>query len=113
MRWSDETRGSAACICAEILDASRHVRLEGVLPTLSGARVSAGGGGEDLIDAVKKMRKREREVFLEDLLAATSPEYLRSICEARADEQAGRVRTHAEVFGGQQVHDSRPRSRGF
>ena len=55
---------------------------------------------EDLIDAVKKMKKREREAFLEDLLAATSPEYLKSICEARADEQAGRVKTHAEVFGG-------------
>ena len=43
---------------------------------------------------------REREAFWEDLLAATSPEYLKSICEARADEQAGRVKTHAEVFGG-------------
>ncbi len=52
------------------------------------------------MDAVKKMRKREREAFLEDLLAATSPEYLKSICEARADEQAGRVKTHAEVLGG-------------
>lgn len=26
--------------------------------------------------------------------------YLKSIQEARADEQAGRVKTHAEVFGG-------------
>ena len=68
---------------------------------VSGARVSAGGGeGEDLIDAVKKMRKREREAFLEDLPAAMSPDYLKSIQEARADEQAGRVKTHAKVFGG-------------
>ncbi len=52
------------------------------------------------MDAVKKMRKREREAFLEDLLAATSPDYLKSIQEARADEQAGRVKTHVEVFGG-------------
>ena len=51
------------------------------------------------MDAVKKMGKREREAFLEDLLAATSPEYLKSICEARADDQAGRVKTHVEVFG--------------
>ena len=55
---------------------------------------------EDIIDAVKKMRKREREVFLEDLLASTSPDYLKSIREARADSRAKRVKTHAEVFGG-------------
>jgi hypothetical protein len=55
---------------------------------------------EDIIDAVKKMRKREREAFLEDLLASTSPDYLKSIREARADYRAKRVKTHAEVFGG-------------
>jgi len=54
---------------------------------------------EDIIEAVKKMKKREREAFLEDLLAATSPEYLESIREARADYKAGRVQTHEEVFG--------------
>ena len=43
---------------------------------------------------------REREAFLEDLLAATLPGYLKSIREARADYKAGRVKTHAEVFGG-------------
>ena len=63
--------------------------------------MSAGGGGaKDLSDAVKKMRKREREAFLEDLPAATSPGYLKSIREARDDYKAGRVKTHAEVFGG-------------
>ena len=40
---------------------------------------------EDIIEAVKKMKKREREAFVEDLLAATSPDYLKSIREARAD----------------------------
>lgn len=53
----------------------------------------------DIITAVKKMKKAEREAFLEDLLAATSPEYLRSIKEARADYKAGRVYTQKEVFG--------------
>jgi len=38
---------------------------------------------EDIIEAVKKMKKRERNAFLEDLLAATSPEYVCSIREAR------------------------------
>jgi len=54
---------------------------------------------EEVIEAIKAMRKKEREAFLEDLLAATSPEYLKSIREARADYKAGRVKSHAEVFG--------------
>jgi hypothetical protein len=54
---------------------------------------------EEVIEAIKAMRKKEREAFLEDLLAAISPEYLKSIREARADYKAGRVKSHAEVFG--------------
>ena len=54
---------------------------------------------DDIIEAVKRMKKRERDAFLEDLLASTSPEYLKSIKEARADYKAGRVKTHEEVFG--------------
>jgi hypothetical protein len=53
----------------------------------------------EIIDAVKAMKKRERESFLEELLAATSPEYLESIKEARADYKAGRIKMHDEVFG--------------
>ncbi|MBU2623351.1 MAG: hypothetical protein KKD92_13625 [Proteobacteria bacterium] len=52
-----------------------------------------------LITALNKMPKKERDSFLEDLLAATSPEYLASIKEARADYKTGRVRSHQEVFG--------------
>jgi len=54
---------------------------------------------EEIIEAVKKMKKRERDSFLEDLLAVTSPEYLDSIKQARADYKAGRTATHAEAFG--------------
>ena len=54
---------------------------------------------EVIIAAIKQMTKKERDSFLEDLLASTSPEYLESIKEARADYKAGRVRTHQEVFG--------------
>jgi hypothetical protein len=53
---------------------------------------------EEIIEAVKEMKKKERETFLENLLAATSPEYLESIREARADYKAGRMKTHEEVF---------------
>jgi len=54
---------------------------------------------ETIIRAVKGMRKSIRRAFLEDLIAATSPEYLQSIREARRDYKAGRVKSHGEVFG--------------
>lgn len=53
------------------------------------------------------MEKRKREAFLEDLIAATSPEYLDSIREARADYKAKRVKMHEEVFGGRSRLDFR------
>lgn len=53
----------------------------------------------EIIGAIKAMKKRERELFLEELLAATSPEYLESIREARTEYKAGRTKTHDEVFG--------------
>ncbi|MFO0774720.1 MAG: hypothetical protein U0172_08660 [Nitrospiraceae bacterium] len=54
---------------------------------------------DTIIKAVKSMKKTARIAFLEDLIAATSPEYLRSIREARKDAKAGRTKSHAEVFG--------------
>jgi hypothetical protein len=54
---------------------------------------------EEIIEAVKRMQKTERETFLEDLLAAASPDYLESIKEARSDYKEGRVKSHKEVFG--------------
>ena len=53
---------------------------------------------EVIIAALNKMPKKERDSFLEDLLASTSPEYLKSIKEARADYKSARVKTHQEVF---------------
>jgi len=53
---------------------------------------------EVIIAALNKMPKKERDSFLEDLLASTSPEYLKSIKEARADYKSGRVKKHQEVF---------------
>ena len=54
---------------------------------------------KEIIGAVKSMKKRDRDDFLEELLATHSPEYLESIKDARADYKAGRVNTHDEVFG--------------
>ena len=54
---------------------------------------------ESIISAVKRMKKAERRAFVEDLIAATSPEYLQSIREARRDFKTGRVKSHQDVFG--------------
>ncbi len=55
---------------------------------------------EDIIEAVKKMKKYDRESFIEDLLAITSPDYLQSIREARAEYKAGKTKSHKDIFGG-------------
>ena len=55
---------------------------------------------QEIIEAVRRMKRKERQSFVEDLIAATSPEYLDSIREARGDYSAGRKKTHEEVFGG-------------
>lgn len=44
---------------------------------------------EMIIRAVKGMKKTARRMFLEGLIAATSPEYLQSIRGARRDFKAG------------------------
>ncbi|MBI5058011.1 MAG: hypothetical protein HZB61_15485 [Nitrospirae bacterium] len=54
---------------------------------------------DEIIEAVKKMKKHERESFIEDLLAMTSPDYLKSVKEARAEYKAGRTKSHKELFG--------------
>ncbi len=54
---------------------------------------------DDIIEAVKKMKKSDREVFIEDLLAITSPEYIQSVREARAEYKAGKTKSHEEIFG--------------
>ena len=48
---------------------------------------------EVIIAALNKMPKKERDSFLEELLASTSPEYLKRIKEARTDYKAARVKT--------------------
>jgi hypothetical protein len=52
-----------------------------------------------IIDAIKRMKKEDRESLVEDILASSSPEYLKGIREAREDYKKGRVYSHDEVFG--------------
>jgi hypothetical protein len=53
---------------------------------------------EAIIRAVKHLKKAAQRTFLEDLIAATSPEYLQSIRSARRNYKLNRVKSHAEVF---------------
>ncbi|MBM4162341.1 MAG: hypothetical protein FJ217_14725 [Ignavibacteria bacterium] len=53
---------------------------------------------QQINDAVRRMKRSERTAFVEDLIAAASPDYLDSIREAREDYKKGRVYTHNEVF---------------
>ncbi len=62
--------------------------------------LAVGVSFDGLVSAIKKLKKKERENFLEDLLAATSPGFLESIREARRDYKDGRTYTHDEVFRG-------------
>ncbi len=45
----------------------------------------------ELIEVLKSLDTEEKEFFLENLLAALSPEYLKSIEEARKDYKEGRI----------------------
>lgn len=54
---------------------------------------------DQVVKAVQGLKAKERQRFLEDLLAATCPEYLDSIREAREDYRCGRCKSHEEVFG--------------
>lgn len=66
---------------------------------LSDPTVSIPMSSEQIISAIKNMEKTQQEAFIEDLLAAVSPEYLESIREARADYREGRFYSHEDVFG--------------
>ncbi len=54
---------------------------------------------DDIIEAVKKMKKADREAFVEDLLAIASPEYIQSVKEARTEYKTGKTKSHSDIFG--------------
>lgn len=60
--------------------------------------VKVGLSVKDLIAALQGVSHEDREFFIENLLAATSPEYLESICQARKDCREGRTIPYEEAF---------------
>ncbi len=62
--------------------------------------VKIGFSVRELITALQKLSDEDREFFIENLLAAISPEYLESIDEARRDYKEGRTVPYEELFTG-------------
>jgi len=60
--------------------------------------VKIGFSVRDLAIALRELSDEDREFFIENLLAATSPEYLESIDEARRDYKEGRTVSYEELF---------------
>jgi hypothetical protein len=53
---------------------------------------------KDLIAALRGLDDEDREFFIENLLAATSPEYLKSISQARKDYKEGKTIPFEKAF---------------
>ena len=64
------------------------------------AEIKLGLSVKDLVAALNKLSAEDRELFIENLLAATSPDYMNSISEAREDYRASRVLTDDELGEG-------------
>jgi len=65
---------------------------------LAKAEIKVGLDVKDIVAALKELEPEDREFFIENLVAATNPEYLKSVAEARADYRAGRTVPHKELF---------------
>ena len=75
-------------------------RGEGEMKKSSEVKVKIGFSVKDLATALRELSDEDSEFFIENLLAATSPEYLESINEARRDYREGRAIPYEELFKG-------------
>ena len=60
--------------------------------------VKIGFSVADLAAALQQLSDEDREFFIENLLASTSPEYLKSIDEARRDYREGKTIPYEKLF---------------
>ncbi len=65
---------------------------------LTEVKIKVGFSLTEVISGIKELDPEDREFFIENLLAVTSPEYLESIRESREDYKGGRVISHEELF---------------
>jgi len=66
----------------------------------SEVEVKIGFSVADLAAALQQLSDEDREFFIENLLAATSPDYLKSIDEARRDYREGKTIPYEKLFKG-------------
>jgi hypothetical protein len=66
----------------------------------SEVEVKIGFSVADLATALRQLSDEDREFFIENLLAATSPEYLESIDQARRDYREGKTIPYEKLFKG-------------
>jgi hypothetical protein len=66
----------------------------------SEVEVKIGFSVADLAAALQQLSDEDREFFIENLLATTSPEYLESIDEARRDYREGKTIPYEKLFKG-------------
>jgi hypothetical protein len=64
----------------------------------SEVKVKIGFSVADLAAALQQLSDEDKEFFIENLLAATSPEYLKSIYEARRDYREGKTIPYEKLF---------------
>ena len=62
--------------------------------------IKVGLSIKDVITALRGLNDEDREFFIENLLAATSPEYLKSISQARKDYKEGKTIPFKEALKG-------------
>jgi len=60
-------------------------------------KIKVGLSIKDVITVLRGLSDEDREFFIENLLAATSSEYLESISQARDDYKKGRTIPYKEV----------------
>lgn len=60
--------------------------------------IKVGLSIKDVITALRGLSDEDREFFIQNLLAATSSEYLESIRQARKDYREGRTIPYENVF---------------
>jgi len=66
----------------------------------SEVEVKIGFSVADLATALRQLSDEDREFFIENLLAATSPEYLESIDQARRDYREGKTIPYEKLLKG-------------
>ena len=65
---------------------------------LDQTEVKVGISVKELISAINELDTEDKEFLIENLLAATRPDYIHGVEEARVDYRHGRVLPHDKVF---------------